>query len=250
MEFGRKRLQAEFSRRGKEFPQIGTREAAIVIDGPIPPHRASSTFLNELQIAKPKHSGWTAWVDSRNAAAEADRPYVFDGAWEALLVDLHGGFLGPHFNFWRIDPKGLFYHLDGLEDDFLSDEMPRKPGRTLEFFLQVSRVTEIISVGLSFARSMGRKEEGVSLAFAFRWVRLADRRLVSWYDQRRSLHSRGRSHQDEIMTSTVVPLEVAGSAIAAHVEEAINPLFELFDGTRLESRVVEGIVSDILDRHL
>ena len=97
---------------------------------------------------------------------------------------------------------------------------------------------------------MGCEENDTSIAFAFRWTRLTGCHLVSWTNPERSLYSRGASHQDEITTSTVVPLEVPHSALTGHVEEAVNPLFELFDGTRLESRVVEGIVRDTLERRL
>ena len=64
----------------------------------------------------------------------------------------------PHLDFWRMDPRGMFYAIRGLEDDVASGRNGPPPLTQLDFLLQISRVSEIISTGLSFARSMGCDE--------------------------------------------------------------------------------------------
>lgn len=248
---GRERFEAACADRKLQLPPLGTREAAIVIAGEFPAVSANEELLHLLQSSKPQHTGWTPWIDSRRSRDESDRPYVFDGAWEALLAEFQDHGWGTHLDFWRIAPKGLFYCLRGLEDDLPHGHARKPPPLTqLDFLLQISRLAEIISIGLSFARALRCPEKESSLAFAFRWSGLRGRSLTSWVEPQRSFHSRGSARQDVVTTQVLVPLEVPPSGIAGHVEAAVAPLFELFDGTRFEPSVVEGIVQQTISRHL
>ena len=169
LNIGRNRFNIVLKEREAKIPELGYREAAVLCEGELPTHTASDSFLQRLFVAQPRHTGWTPWVDSRNASSTEDRPYVFDGAWESFLA-IGGvqGLMRPSLDFWRIDPRGTFYHLRALEDDLAGERGP-EPGTQIDFMLQIKRVAEIISVALSFARSMGFEESKTSVMFAFRW---------------------------------------------------------------------------------
>ena len=60
--------------------------------------------------------------------------YVSDGVWQALVVDVDGGW-SQHFDFLRFDPQGEFYLQQAMQDD-LSDRVT--PGTTMEQALAVA----------------------------------------------------------------------------------------------------------------
>jgi len=230
---------------------LGTREVAFVIAGDVPKHSANEAFLRQLEMQKPNHTGRTPWIVSQGRYNDPMNPYVLDGGQERLMFELSSRASGgPHVDFWRIEPQGKFYHLRGLEDDLPDVRTVKpKPGTQIDFFLQISRIAEIISIAQSFARSIGC-DESVNLVFAFRWAGLLNRDLVSWVAPGRTFHSRGTSQQNEITTDVIVPLETPPSALAPHVEVTVDPLFALFGGMKFESSVIEGIVNETVKRRL
>lgn len=248
LDVGKTYFLAAAERRKLTIPEVGTREAAIVIAGKVPEMLPDENFLNRLQIAKPNHTGWTPWVDTQRASDATLRPYVLNGGYEAIILDMQDFGFGTMLDFWRMEPAGKFYHLRGLEDDMPRAVPAFPPGTLLDFLLQISRTAEVISIGLSFARSMGCDEKETALAFAFRWTGLKDRYLASWVEPSRSLRSAGKSEQDEMTTTVSLPLETPRGAIAPYVEKAVAPLFVLFDGKRFESSVIEGIVNQTVGR--
>ncbi len=246
---GRERFIAAMSTRGVVVPQVGFREAAVAIEGEVPEQAQTESFLQKLFVAQPRHTGWPAWVDSRRLHQEADRPTVLDEGWEALLADSagYGPIRVPHLDFWRIEPKGDFYLLTALEDDMRLPGPRPEPLTLLDFQLQIGRVAQIISVALSFGRSMGCEPSKTSLSFSFRWSRLTGRRLTSWVEPiRGSFHSGSPARQDEVVTAVTVPLDTPRSAIGSHVEAAVRNLFAVFGGMEYPSHIVQEIVDDAL----
>jgi len=247
LDSGRARFQAVCDKNNIEIPAIGFREAAVVIAGTVPKMELRD-FLQRLQIAKPNHSGWTPWVDLSQAPNPSIRPYIIDGGWEAILDAMRDQWAGPHLDFWTMHPKGEFYCLRGLEDDMAHPRVhnPPKPRTQIDFLLQVSRVAEIISVGLSFARSMGCDEKETSLAFAFRWSALERRLLTSWVTPTRFVVPKGPSHQDELVSKTLIPLDTPQPAIPSYVELIVSPLFEIFGGAKFSSSIIAEIATETL----
>lgn len=249
MEFlclGRQRFDTLQEDHGNPFSEVGTKESSAVILGDVPKFSADETFLNQLFRTMAHHTGWPPWVDCRNASEDTLRPYVFDGGWEAYILTQ---LMGVSLDFWRIEPRGRFYHVRAFEDDMPhpSGRKPQ-PGTQLDFLLQVSRTAEVISNVLSFARAMGCSEQTTSVAFAFRWTCLKGRHLTSWADPNRAFPSRGVSQQNEITTNVVIPLEVAASGLSPFVEAVVSPVFNLFGGMKFHSRVIDGIVEKTLQR--
>jgi hypothetical protein len=167
---------------------------------------------------------------------------VLDQGWEALIVALDPRrTIGlPGVDFWRAEPSGVFYHLRALEDDLASGR-GLEPGTQLDFLLQISRVAEVISTGLSFARTLGCDEAETLLIFAFRWTGLAGRELTSWVEPMRSFRLRVASTQNQLCIHIVVPLGTPPDGIPPHVENAVRDLFALFGGAEVSSRVIEEI---------
>jgi Putative DNA-binding domain len=244
---GRTRFEAASSRRDFRIPQIGYRESVILVDGEIQNGHPLSQFRDRVLRNAPQHSGWSPWVDLSSAQDHSVRPYVFENGWEALVayLDPNTAIFTPSVDFWRIEPRGWFYQICGLKDDLF----PRLTPRTvLDFLIQISRTAEVMSIGLSFARSLGCDPTKTVLQFGFRWSRLQGRRLVSWAEPGRMLHTQDTSSQDVIVTSVTVPLDTPPTGIAPHVENAVRDLFALFGGMQFESRVITDIVNKTLGR--
>jgi Putative DNA-binding domain len=240
---GKARFEVEAKRRKVQLASLGYHESLILIDGEAVQQNPTDFFLATLLTKAPQHTGWPPWVYLPNTPIQSYRPYVYEQGWEAFIDDLAGtAAFDASFDFWRIEPRGFFYRLRVLEDDLVK-ERGVEPGTRLDFLLQISRVAEVISTGLSFGRSLGCDETKTSLVFGFLWTGLADRQLTCWVEPHRSFYSRGLAVQDALTTSVVVPLETPQSGIAPHVENAVRDLFMLFGGMSFESRVIEQIVS-------
>lgn len=235
---GRSRFEAAIQGREPNLPNLGFSESLIIIEGEFPRQSGIKSFRRNLLNRTPRHTGWPPWDDRQN------EPYVLDQGWEALLnLDVQGPFGSPHLDFWRMEPQGVFYYIYALRDDL---ERGPVPGTQLDFLLQISRIAEVISTGLSFGRSLGCDETTTSLVFGFRWSGLIGRLLTSWVEPMRRLRTHAPSNQDEIMTVVTVPLETPPDGIPPHVENAVRDLFALFGGMEIDSRVIEDIVMRLL----
>ena len=233
----RGRARSEQAMIGRPAPPAGLREVAVVVDGEVPPRNASREFLTNLILSKPLYSGWSPWVASLNST---DESYVSEGAWESLL-DLRDATLAGTLNFWRLDPRGEFYHLDTLREDTF-ERRGIAPGTELEFQLQTMRVIEYVTAARSFARTMGCDESLTHLACSFRWSGLRGRRLSSRADPFRDSPGYGAAQQDEVVTRVVVPLEVPPAGLARYIADATRELFLLFGGAAITDAAYEDIV--------
>lgn len=242
LDTGKGRFDAMARKRGVDPIGIGTFEAAIVIDGQFPPMRADEDFYFKLLLTKPRHSGWSLWMDARNGPTDRNTAYVFEGGWETCLVDLSSdGVWGRHLDFWRAEPNGSFYHLRGLWDD-LPNSGRFKPHTYLDFALHARHVAEAVSIGSHFARSLGCDEKSTNVAFGCRWTGLEGRHLYSWTEPDRSFYSAGAAEQDSITTDAVMPLETPPSGFSPVVESLVAPMYALFGGQTFQPVVVDQIV--------
>lgn len=225
--------------RRVEPPPHGTWEVGLRIDGDVPPHSASQKFLNLLNSSNPRYTGWPVWLDSRNFDNKNTRPYIFEGAWEALLVFLDSDMMNA-IDFMRLSPEGRFYLRRAFEDDIQKSPDAPAPMTCLDFTLPSRRVAESVSVGIAFAKAMGCDPEKTKLAFRFRWSKLKGRQLVSWIGPMRRILPQ-RAHQDKAITSVIVPLETPPSALGEFVNSSVQPLYEIFDGFSLKKTQVEDL---------
>jgi hypothetical protein len=193
----------------------------------------------------PQYTGWPVWLDSRGFVDQAAHPHVIDKAWQAFIVSLKERW-SAQADFMRFDPKGEFYLWRLLQDD-LTDKV--HPGTSLDPILVLIRVAEAIAVGLSIAKGLGWDEDA-RLGFAFRWVKLKGRQLVSWANPIVHVSRSHTAYTDDVTTYIEVPLDAPVSAIAPFVEEATRDLFALFDGYAMPSEAVEQWTKKLVERNL
>lgn len=242
-EEGRIRFSEIVTERSLQLPPHGWWDVGAVIDGDVPPHAATEDFLRLLFSNNPRYSGWPVWIDSRPFSAES-HPYVYADMWEALVISTS---VFPKIDFWRLDPKGTFYHRRAHQDDFASEsDIP--PQKYVDFGLVILRVAEIIAVGLKFATAMGADPEKCDLVFSFTWQSLRGRELASWANRNRDIDDGRVSRQDTVSTVIRVPLETPDSAVGPHVQAATAPLFRAFSGTEFIPRIYEDLTSQALER--
>ncbi|MBD2412174.1 hypothetical protein FACHB389_07400 [Nostoc calcicola FACHB-389] len=242
------RFNSVVKERSLNLPEHGNWQVALIIIGEVPQHYANTQFLNLLAFNNPKYTGWPVWLDSRGFI-DQDQPYVYNGTWEALLVSLSSGW-SRHIDFMRFDPKGKFYLRRALEDDMSVKNYAPTTMTALDFALPVIRTAEAIAVGIEFAKAMGCEPEKTQLAFAFKWTGLRERRLSSWANQERSIWLEGLAYQDEVLAFVNVPLETPRSALAQYVNQAVNPLFTIFNGFELSIDVIEDLTRRLIERRL
>lgn len=241
------RLDAWSKKFQFDKPQIyGLREVAFWIDGKI---QSIDCFLDKMLVAQPRLSPWPPFIDRRRLRNESTHPYpTKDGWWEALVFEkIETRSPGTYeLDFWRLHPKGKFYHACVYDDDRLPAE--RKPGQGIEFNLLIRRITEIIAVALAFAKSFGCVEDATSLHFAFRFTGLEERKLCSWYERKRSLsrNSERAAVDNPEVTEIKIPLDLPPTRIWEIVKQVVQPVFHMFAGSGFGDSVFKEIANKTL----
>lgn len=221
-----------------------TLEVALVLDPPRAERPRLGDFLNTSLSANPRLNGWPMWIDSRNFPEQANRPYMFDQGWNSLVLS-RGGF-SPHFDFFRLEPRGAFYLWRVMQEDLVGQA---DPGSLLDPFLMVYRVAEAVVVGLLMARALEWGDDAVA-RFAFRWTNLKGRTLSAWANPLRFMHAGGTSRTEEVVTEIEVPANTATTAVAPFIEQAMEPLLATFDGYALPSEVYEDLCRRLVERRM
>jgi len=249
LDVGEQRFAELIEERGltQVLPKTGFWSAACVIEGTLPPHQPDKTFLQLLEGHNPRYTGWPMWMDSSSFGNATMRPFVYDGTYQALLVNLKGA--PPHIDFQWLDPHGQFYSHRALQDDLSGSSGAPPPNTELDFGLLVIRCAEAIAVGLAFAKAMGCDPVSTTLHFAFRWRGLKGRKLTSWAHSHRWLPSSAGALQDVVTVQQRIPLETPNSAIGSVLVSMLTPLFQVFD-TSLSPKVIEDLSAELVERRL
>jgi hypothetical protein len=198
--------------------------------------------LWKLGASAPRYSGWPPWI-ALDGGDVANHPSYYNDAVEAYIC---ADVLGLSLDFWRIEPPGTFYAIEGMVDDLAEERRGPKPGTTFEFVLEAGRVAEIIATAISFAKQLNAVEGKATLSFAFRWTKLKNRHLSTWAHPNRNLYSRSPAKENRTTRTCVIPVGTEISALAPYVHQIIDPVLALFDGTELEPRVIDQIVDERL----
>jgi hypothetical protein len=244
---GLARFRNVVEERHVELPQHGSWEVALIIDGQFPLQAGMEEFANLLSASNPSYTGWPMWLNSRPFHEKLERPYVYEGAWEALIVSLVRSSFS-HIDFMRKDPKGYFYSYRALEDDISSSDRAPAPLTCLDAILPIIRVAEAIAVGHAFATAL-HADENTKLEFVFRWSGLKGRELTSWVEPMRYVSHR-TAQQDSVTSTITLPIDTVPSTLAEYVKTAIKPLYEIFEGFTMPGAVVEELTQKLLERRL
>lgn len=230
----------------KRIDNALTMHVGLAFDPPRPDALPTQEFLNKVSSSNPNYTGWPVWLDSRGFTEKLDRPYVASGMWEALIVDLDGGW-SEHVDFFRSDPRGDFYLHRVMQDD-LTEKVA--PGTALDVILMIYRVAEVLAVGTILGRSLGWEAQSEA-GFAFSWTGLKDRALRPWVNAFRSVGRSGSTSRSSSAEAYVtVPLETPGAALAPYVSAAVAPLFSVFEGYEPSAELVETSVRKLIERKM
>jgi hypothetical protein len=219
---------------------------ALLLDPPKDEVIPDREFFATFAASNPKYTGWPIWLDARTLSDERSRPAVKGSAWEALIVAL-SDHSANRLEFFRVDPRGVFYLRRLLQDDAVPKQV--EPGTRLDPVLVIYRVTEATAVGIAIAKGLGWPET-TRLGFLFRWQKLKGRRLDSWANPIIYVPGGGPAQEDEITSFIEVPITTAFSALAPLVEAATRNLFVTFDGTRLSSDAYDEHTRRLVERRL
>ena len=251
---GYERFQQEkIKRELSMMPRHGSLEVVAIIDSGVesgsPP---TEEFLNLLNAANPRYTGWPFWIDGRGFKDHGGdpEPYTFQGGWEDFLYSHEPGSWYNYLDFWRVEPAGRFYLYRAFEDDITEGQGYPEPMTTLDFGMAIWRVAEAIAVPMSFAVAMGLAPESTTLHYAFRWSGLRERYLSSWTNPRRSLSSHYECRREAVVDSPViaVPLDTPTSALGSFVRAATANLFAAFGGFEPGPGVTEDLTDELLSR--
>ncbi len=251
---GYERFQQEKVKRDLTMmARHGSLESAAIIDGAVAPGGPpTEEFLNLLNAANPRYTGWPLWINGLGFKDHNDdpEPYTFQGGWEDFLYSYEPGSWYNHLDFWRAEPAGKFYIYRGFEDDVTEGQGYPETMTTLDFGMAIWRVAEAVAVPLAFAKAMGLATESTTLHYAFRWSGLRGRYLSSWTNPRRSVTSRYECRRQDMVDSPViaVPLDTPTSALGSFVRTATADLFAAFGGFEPGPGVTEQLVGELLSR--
>jgi hypothetical protein len=220
------------------------RETGIVLTGPIRP--LLGQYLTQAVFPRhPKLSGWPLWIDSRGLGGELEQPYPAENGWEALVTMSEGAFVkGMMVDFWRIDPRGEFYHRRSLEDDLWARIPEGNRGTTFDIINAIKRVAETLATVQAFAQGMSVDPEAATLRAAFRWTNLQARKLIS-IEPGRDFFAPTAAYEDVARSSVEMPVSAASGAIASYVNQAVTPLFATF-GYQVPRFVVDELATTVL----
>ena len=236
----------QFSEQEAKILAYGRWHAAMLFSPAHDHVLPDQTFLNTISSSNPRYTGWPAWLDSRGFSDPRSRPYVSDGAWEALIISTAEHL--RRLSFSRVSPRGEFYMMRSYQDD-ASDKIG--PGTMLDPILVTLRVAETLAVGLSFAKALGWPQAETIIGVALRWTKLRGRVLEPWANPMVAWHSLDdRAHDDVVQTCCELPADTPVAAIAPYVGQLTAPLFAVFDGSTMDGLVTEQWVSRLLERKL
>jgi hypothetical protein len=214
-------------------------EVALIIDPQKKGELPTLTFRQTVASSNPNLTGWPIWLDSASFIDETARPIVRQNFWEALIISGE-----DHLDFELFDPNGRFYLLRNLQDDFSGPA----PGTVLDPILAIIRVAETIAVGLSFARALGWSLKDTTLGFAFRWTKLAGRRLEVWASPGTHLSTREKTGSDSVLSYVEVPADMPLNAIAPVVENVVRNLFVQFGGYQFPAESIKTWTRKLIER--
>lgn len=248
LDLGFTRFTQIVSDRQVSLPPHGSWEISFVLNGEFARKNLDEQFLDMLQVNNPRLTGWPMWVDSRSFSDPEDRPFTFQGAWEALIINLGASDLFHGIDFWRIQPDGRFYQYRALEDDIRAHSRKPSPLKGFEFSIPIFRMAEAIAVGIAFAKALECSGPDCGITMISRWKSLKGRELVSWVDFFRNINEGRISREDEVISTITIPIDTPKSRIHNLVAQSLKPLYSAFNGFSLGDRIIEEIADKALNR--
>lgn len=198
---------------------------------------ANMSFLNVISANNPHLTGWPLWnVFTR----EEIKPKVFDNCWESFIKTEVCSM--EHIDFWKISPKGYFFHRRILEEDCHESI---KPNTILFFDIIAHRITEAMVSAIKYAEAFKMKDK---LLFSINVFGLKGRCLSCFSPKRMwrgTNHSIEENYSSEILS---IPVDTPLNNIGEYVYQITKNLFSLFDGYEIEKNIIESIADETISR--
>lgn len=251
VEEGERRFGERVAYLRKHHPELkvpdqrARREVGIVLVGEVRP-LVGQHLLHAIFPRHPQLSGWPLWIDSRSIGDLPEQPYPHDGGWEASILMENPAFVkGTMVDFWRIDPRGEFYHRRTLEDDLWANIPDEDRGTTFDIMNGVKRVAEALATVQAFAQGMLVAPDKATMQAAFLWTNLHGRHLYS-LERGRDFHAPHPAYDDAPRAAIELPVATASGALAGYVAQAVTPLFASF-GYQVPRAVIDELTAKTLN---
>ena len=204
-------------------------------------YNTDKSFLNLITANNPRITGWPIWNVFTN---EELRPKVKDGCWEAYINST--GLAKHHIDFWKISPKGYFFHRRALEED-CAEKMNIPPNVYLYFDMITRRIAEAIYCAIRFARALHVKTDN-HIIFTTDIYEL-ENRILACYSARRMWDSENKALENTFTSKLIIiPTDTPVNNIAEYVYMITKDLFALFDGCEIKKEIIEEIVNETINR--
>jgi hypothetical protein len=211
----------------EDIGRMGFFEVSVEMQGSLQNRLLDLNFYALTQQNK-RIVSWEFWASTRNANVNLE---AYEGV-EQNVEQFHLGL-------WRAKPDGKLYTKRYFAED-LSGNFPI--GEVFDFDLPIVWVASAMIGALDIASQLKQPNEIINLSFQFRWVGLENRRLTAWANRNRAILAAfggGSAIQNECETRIDVPDDVSMPALPSFILEAIRPLFQLFEGRRIDLGSVE-----------
>lgn len=198
--------------------------------------------LAEIRAAR-KYTGWSTFVSLYD---DATRPKFVDGVLQAWLANVPHPDV-DHADFWRVDPKGNFFLLQGMAED--SPEILKgsaSPGTVFDVTLPVWRLGEFLLRVNELGGVMF--EEGFEVLVECEWTGLNGRAL-GVISSRRRVDGHYSSAQDNVRTSGQFSQAAIRDLLPEVVKALTAPLYEIFDFYQPADNFYAGELSEMKHGH-
>ncbi len=200
-------------------------------------------FLEILRASETNRTGWDiGWVPTRSEIA----PYPYKDGIEVWLAE--DGGKGPgHSDFWRAEPSGRFSLFRGYQED--GEGFPRtSPGKIVDFYLVLWRVSEFLLYIENFSRQIKTKDSKAILKI--NWNGLKNRKIGTHKNEIPLSHMDNNyiCKQDEIsFTYEINNCNDIKRNLLRDVHVITKPLFEAFNFFSVEERSIKSHIKGLFD---
>jgi hypothetical protein len=238
---GHQLFQRWVNENDRRLTSIGYFEFGAIIDGKIKESiETDKSFLSLISMSNRRLTGMPFF-----SPLFGEKVSTFQDGWEQG-VDLQ--FDRQGINFWRIEPRGKFYTIRSLDEDFQYDG-PQK--QILSVCLPVWRVGEVIAQALAIAKGMVVDFGNSNLYISIRWTGLKGRKLSSWGCDGFNhawIYPDVPCENFEASSKAQIPLDIPDSSLAQYIDKALKPLYRQFYGYEANIENIERIVNKMLKR--
>jgi len=197
-------------------------------------------FLEILRASETGRTGWDiGWVPTRSDIA----PYPYKGGIEVWLAE-DGGKEPGHSDFWRAEPSGKFSLFRGYQED--GGQMSGiEPGKILDFYLMLWRISEFLLYIESFSEKIGAIDSPAIIKIT--WKGLQNRKIgthkhdIPFFDSY-------ICHQQEISSPyKIESCRDIKKNLVHDVYLITKPLFEIFDFFSINEGSIKSNIRKLFD---